>query len=241
MLPPVRGLLETTFIDWEGRLAAEVFLGGCNFRCPFCHARHLVLGDEDGESIPIDAVDACVERQEGWIDGIIISGGEPCLQPQLGDFVDHFRRLGLAVKLDTNGSRPEILARLIESGAVDAVSMDVKGPLDQRYHAIAGVEVDLEAIRSSIELLIGGNIEYEFRTTVCPSFHDDDAMDKTGLAVRGAQRYVLQRFRPVNCLDPAFNEVEPYTDEQMRRFADMVRKYVVSCQVRGDQESAGPS
>jgi pyruvate formate lyase activating enzyme len=115
--------------------------------------------------------------------------------------------------------------------------MDVKAPLDERYHQVAGVEVDLEAIRASIELIIRSGIEYEFRTTVCPPFHDKDVIEQIALAVRGAKKYVLQRFRPLNCLDPAFNDAPSYTEEQMRELADAARKYVTSCSVSGDADS----
>ncbi|MHA1518510.1 MAG: anaerobic ribonucleoside-triphosphate reductase activating protein, partial [Alphaproteobacteria bacterium] len=235
MLPPVKGLLETTMIDWEGRLATEVFLPGCNFRCPFCHARSLVLEGEVSESIPLAAVDACLERNAGWVDGVIISGGEACLQPGLPDLIRHFRAHGMAVKLDTNGSRPDVLDELLGKAMLTAVSMDVKAPLDERYHAVAGVHVDLDAIRASIEMLIAADVDHEFRTTLCPALHDADAVEQTALAVRGARRYVLQRFRPLNCLNPDFNRIEPFTDEAMRDFADIARRFVSSCQVRGDQ------
>jgi len=236
-IPAIKGLIEHTLIDWEGRLAAEVFLAGCNFRCPFCHARHLVLNRDELESIPLAAVDGCLSRNAGWIEGVVISGGEPTLAPGLPRLIEHFRTRGLAVKLDTNGSHPEVLARLLAEGRLSAVAMDVKAPLDERYHAAAGVTVNLDAIRESIELLIRSNIEYEFRTTVCPVFHDAAAIEGVALAVRGARRYVLQRFRPLNCLDPALTAVQPYNGEQMRRLAKVAARYVHSCAVRGDAES----
>ena len=237
MLPPIRGFIENTLIDWEGKIAAEVFLPGCNFRCGYCHARYLIESSPDDETIPLDSVLGAIRRQKGWIDGIVISGGEPTLQPGLGDLIRLFRENGLKVKLDTNGSRPEVLERLMQEKLLDHVAMDVKGPLDQRTCDIAGVQVDLDAIQRSIELLIGGDIAYEFRTTVCPAQLDPDAVEATALAVRGAALYYLQGFRPLNCLDPELNSVQPYNPDQMRDLCSRCAKYVRQCAVRGDQTS----
>jgi len=232
-LPPIRGFLPSTLIDWPGRVAAEVFLGGCNFRCPFCHASHLVLNPSELERIPIETVLEHLRRQEGWIDGVVISGGEPTLDDRLPALIRTLTQAGAPIKLDTNGTRPAVLRRLIEAGVIAAVSMDLKAPLDERYARSAGVEVDLAAIRESIDLLTAGDLDLEFRTTVCPAFHTPDDIVEAARAIAGVPKYCLQTFQPLNCIDPAMLDVKPYTDDEMRAMAEAAGDFVGTCWVRG--------
>ena len=234
---PIRGFIENSLLDWEGKIAALVFLSGCNFRCPYCHARHLLAPDDFDEAIPVEAVLWNLRQQRGWIDGVVISGGEPTLQPQLLDLIRTLRDEGVLVKLDTNGSRPDVLGKLLEYGVLDYVAMDVKAPLNGKYSEVAGVPVDLDEIRSSIELLISSDISYEFRTTVCPTQLAAEDIEHIGRAIRGAKRYYLQAFRPVNCLEPEMEQVKPYNPDEMRDLCRIAAKYVQRCMVRGDQGS----
>jgi len=237
MLPPIKGLIENTLLDWEGRLAAVVFLPGCNYRCGYCHARHLLSHTDQDEAIPIQHVLASLLRDRNWVDGVVISGGEPTLHASLRELIELFRESDVPVKLDTNGSRPKVLESLLEDGLLDYVAMDVKAPLDERYEKVVRQPVNLDAVRACIELLIESDIGYEFRTTVCPeSLAPDDVVD-TAKAVRGAALYYLQRFRPWNCLDETLHAVKPYNDEQMRDLAGRCAKYVRRCIVRGDAAS----
>ena len=237
MSPPIRGFLENTMLDWEGKLAAIVFLPGCNFRCGYCHARHLIESSECDESIPLEAILQSLRRQKGWIDGVVISGGEPTLHADLLDLIRAFRAEGLPVKLDTNGSRPDVLEDLLALQVLDYVAMDVKAPLDYRYDDVTGVSVVLDAVRRSIELLVTSDIPYEFRTTVCPAMLDTADIKGIGQAVRGARLLCLQPFRPVNCLDRSLEQVKPYNPDQMRRLCQVAAKYVRRCVVRGDSAS----
>lgn len=237
MAPPIRGYIENTLLDWEGRLAAVVFLPRCNFRCAYCHAAHLLGPGKPDEAIPLHAVLDALRRQKGWVDGVVISGGEPTLHADLRELIDAFRAEGWPVKLDTNGSRPDVLENLLERGVLDYVAMDVKAPLDFRYGEVVCALVDLEAIRQSIELLISSDIAYEFRTTVCPASLDADGVVGIAQAIRGARLYYLQPFRPVNCLDPALESLKPYNSDQMRRFGRLAGRYVRRCVVRGDSAS----
>ena len=237
MPPPIRGYIENTMLDWEGKLAAVIFLPGCNFRCAYCHARHLIEPTPPDEAIPIEAVLSSLQRQRGWVDGIVISGGEPTLYPDLPELISFFRVEGIGVKLDTNGSRPDMLERLLGRGIVDHVAMDIKAPLDHRYSEVAGVEVDLDAIRRSIELLMSSDIPYEFRTTACPSQLGEDEIAGIAQAVRGARHLYLQAFRPVNCLDRSFENIKPYNSDEMRTLSLVASRYVERCSVRGDEAS----
>ena len=240
-LPPIRGFIENTLIDWEGKIACEVFLPTCNLRCPFCHAGHLVINDGSLESIPVDAVTDCLDRHEGWIDGVVISGGEPTLHASLDALIEVFRAHGALVKLDTNGTRPEVIADLLSRGLLDAVSMDIKAPFDERYHAATATECDVAAIRRSVELLMASGIEYEFRTTVCPAFIGIEDLRDIVPVIRGAARYILQEFQPGDCLDPAMNDVAPYPRGALRQFAEELNPYVGECVVRGDWSGGGRS
>ena len=237
MAPPIRGFIENTLLDWEGKLAAIVFLPGCNFRCGYCHARHLVGPMPVDETIPLEAVLLSLRRQRGWVDGVVISGGEPTLHPDLMELIQLLRAEGVGVKLDTNGSRPDVLERLLARGGVDYVAMDVKAPLDPTYDEVAGVDVDLDAIRRSIALLMAGRTPYEFRTTVCPPQLGEEEIVRIAQAIRGARRWYLQAFRPVNCLDRAMETIRPYNPDEMRHLCQLAGDYVDQCAVRGDQAS----
>ncbi len=234
--PPIWGLLENTLIDWEGKIAAIIFLPGCNFRCRYCHAAHLLRGGPEHEVIPPQTVFDLVRNRRGWIDGVVVSGGEPLLHPTLPNLIQALKDLGVGVKLDTNGSSPDKLAALIDEGLIDFVAMDVKAPLTpEKYGEIAGVDVDVSAIRRSIDVLLQGRIDYEFRTTVCPVFTDADDVRGIAEAARGAKRLVLQQFRPQNLLDESLLDVKPYPIETLREFADIARPFVRECYVRGEK------
>jgi pyruvate formate lyase activating enzyme len=234
MLPPIRGFIESTLLDWEGRIASEIFLPGCNLRCPFCHAGHLVTHPDVLESIPLDAVTGYIDEQDGWIEGVVIGGGEPTLHDRLPDLIAELRRHGVGVKLDTNGTRPEVLEHLLTDGLVAMVSMDIKAPFDERYSLATAVEVDLGAVRRSVELLIASDVDIEFRTTVCPEFLDFGDLREMAGALRGSPLYVLQEFKPGDCLDPGMNEVQPYTRQELKRWASDLDPLVGRCIVRGD-------
>jgi len=233
-LPPIAGYHPVTLIDWPGRIAAVVFLPRCNLRCSFCHAGPLLK--EPQETIPLEAILEHLASRAGWIDGVVICGGEPTLWPGIGRLCEEFRRLGLAVKLDTNGTNPDRLEALLGAGLVDAVAMDLKAPIDERYHGVAGTRTDLRAINRSIDLLMESGVEYEFRTTVCPAFLAEDEIHAIGKRIAGARLWVLQRFEPANALDPILRTCEPYNIDRMESLAEIGRGYVARCPIRGQPE-----
>ena len=232
--PPIKGLIANSLIEWEGKISSVVFLAGCDFRCPFCHSPDLVTRS-DLEVIPFSAVVDTVRRAQGWIDGVVISGGEPTTYHDLESLILRIRALGVGVKLDTNGSNPDLLAELVSAGFIDSVSMDVKAPLDpDKYATAAGVPVDIAAIRESILTLIRSDIEYEFRTTFCPRIHSGDDILQIAEDLRGARRYILQIFRPTRCLDPAFEHVHSPSREELVMLASQAARFVLQCSVRGE-------
>ena len=237
--PPIKGLVENTLIDWEGKIAAIVFLPQCNFRCRYCHAPHLVDPPPDLETIPVGAVLDLLRERKGWIDGVVVTGGEPLLHANLRPLLTVLRAEGVGIKLDTNGTSPDALAELIDEGLIDFVSMDVKAPLDrEQYEAIVEAECDMAALGRTIQLLIEGEVDYEFRTTVCPAFTDADDIVEIARALSGAKRLVLQQFRPQNCLDRYLLEVEPLIRETLQEYAALAAPYVETCFVRGDPKTS---
>ena len=210
-LPAIKGFLETSFLDWPGRLCAVVFLGGCNFRCPFCHNHPLVLAPEGIETIPADHVLGRLAAMGPWLGGICVSGGEPTLSPGLAELLAVFKTTGLPVKLDTNGTRPEVLEELLAAGLVAMIAMDVKAPLDQPgYDACAGTRVDLAAIDRSIELIKKSGLPHQFRMTVVPGLHDEAAVEAWGAFLAGSP-LKLQNFNPRTTLNPDVLPAQGFT------------------------------
>ena len=180
-----------------------------------------------------------LRERKGWIDGVVVTGGEPLLHANLRPLLTVLRAEGVGIKLDTNGTSPDALAELIDEGLIDFVSMDVKAPLDrEQYEAIVEAECDMAALGRTIQLLIEGEVDYEFRTTVCPAFTDADDIVEIARALSGAKRLVLQQFRPQNCLDRYLLEVEPLIRETLQEYAALAAPYVETCFVRGDPKTS---
>ena len=198
----IAGLQPVSLCDYPGRVAAVVFTQGCNFCCGFCHNGGLVPPEpQAGRLIPQGQVLDWLAKRAAFLDGLVVSGGEPTLQPDLTGFIEQVRGLGLLVKLDTNGSRPEVLRGLIEGRCVDFVAMDVKAPFE-RYGQVAGVEVSVAAIRASIALIASSGIEHEFRTTVVPALLADRDIEAIRRALPPASPYRVQSFVPELAMDP---------------------------------------
>ncbi|HJW96755.1 MAG TPA: anaerobic ribonucleoside-triphosphate reductase activating protein [archaeon] len=220
----IKGLEKTSLIDYPGRMAAVIFLGGCNFRCPFCHNRELVLEPEKSGSIPEQEVLDFLEGRREWLDGIVVSGGEPTIYRDLPEFFGKLKGLGYPVKLDTNGTNPGMLKELMEKGLVDYIAMDIKGPLES-YGKASGASVDTEKIKESIKLIIDSGIEHEFRSTVLPAMHAKEDVEEMAKLVKGANKLYLQQFRPKNTLDPDFEREKPFQESEMLELRDLCAKH----------------
>lgn len=217
-------------LDYPGHVACTVFTGGCDLRCPFCHNSQLVL--EPGKT-PIDeaVLFDLLRRRRGVLDGVAITGGEPLLQPDIGDFISRIRDMGYSVKLDTNGTHPARLAELLDAGAVDYVAMDVKNSEDRYARTVGIADFDVSAVRRSIEVIMSTAPDYEFRTTVVAEFHDIDSFLGIGRMINGAKRYFLQGFRDSGALiAPGLHAVPR---EEMEKFAAACGHYVESAELRG--------
>ncbi len=217
----IKGFLETSFVDWHGKICAVLFLGGCNFRCPFCHNHRLALNPDGMEDVPWPAVVSRLDRLRGWVDGVCITGGEPTLHPQLSLMVLALKEMGFQVKLDTNGSHPRVLEALAGRGLLDAVSMDVKAPLrEAAYAQCAGVPVSVERIRRSMGVLERRVPEAEFRTTVVPGLLGEEEILAIAGALPPTGTYRLLGFRNQDVLDPALRFVDPYPDAVLESLRD---------------------
>jgi len=229
----IHGLQKMTLLDFPGRVACTVFLGGCDFRCPFCHNFELV----DGTARPLlDEAEllAFLGKRRGLLDGVAITGGEPCLHRDLPELLEKIRALGFSVKLDTNGCHPDLLQELLDRGLVDYAAMDIKNS-PAKYAATCGVEqVDMDAICRSIELLMSGPADYEFRTTVVRELHEAADFAEIGRMIRGARRYFLQCFTDRDTV-PSRTLHAPTADE-LRRYAEIVRPFVPDTQLRGVEQ-----
>ena len=232
----IAGLQKMTLLDFPGKVACTVFLQGCNFRCPFCHNSGL-LGGTGEPLLDADGLLSFLKSRKGLLDGVCVTGGEPTLQPELPDLLEKIKAMGFAVKLDTNGSRPELLRRLAEGNLIDYVAMDVKN-CPARYAETAGMAPALLGkIEESLRLLLSGSVDYELRTTMVAEFHDEGAMEEMGrwLAAlvpgKKPKRLFLQRFADRDSvLCPGLHAPDP---ARMARCREVLRPYSEFVALRG--------
>jgi pyruvate formate lyase activating enzyme len=221
----IKGFSEISFLDWPGKLCSVLFLPLCNFRCPYCHNHSLIFHPEQYSTVPLEDILVHLHSLRTWIDGVCLTGGEPTLHADLPLLVQEIKRNGFLVKLDTNGSHPQMLENLIEGGEIDFVSMDVKAPLDPfRYSRSIGLPVKLKPILESIEILKRGKVEYEFRMTVVPGLHQEEDIQMLGDQLKSGQRFILQNFNPENPLDPSLKNTVPYDPKVLKKMEKMVQE-----------------
>ncbi len=228
------GFLRTSLLDWDGHVVSTIYLPGCNFRCHYCHNKEVVLSPEGFEEVPLSEVEDFVRENSDFLDGVVVSGGEPTLHSDLPELLRRLKALHIKIKLDTNGTNPDMLEDLIDSGLVDYVAMDLKAPLDDKYEDVAGTKVDLEKIKRSIQLLETSGIEHEFRTTVVPILLTPADIEAMAAYIGGTRKYALQQFRPDHTLDPNFSVIKPYPKSTIRAMAESAKRYVRQVVIRGD-------
>jgi pyruvate formate lyase activating enzyme len=235
----ILGWSKTTLLDYPGRIASTLFLQGCNFRCPYCHNPDLVLSEPGGGKTPLldsEEILAYLSTYSRMIEGVCLTGGEPLLQKGLAELCRRIRRLGLRVKLDTNGSLPGRLASLLDGFLLDYVAVDIKGP-PGKIGAMARTEAPeaelAAATKATVDLLQASGVQYELRTTVVPGLLDDGDLLAVGEWLAGDHRYFLQQFRPGKCLDPLFTGLRPYPPEFLHEQARALSGFFSECSVRG--------
>ena len=226
----IGGMQKLTLLDYPGKVACTVFLSGCNLRCLFCHNPALVLSGRRTDGLSAEEVLAFLETRHGKLDGVCVTGGEPTLQPELPGFLEEIRRLGYAVKLDTNGTDPAMLKQLIRGGLLDYVAMDIKNSPARYAQTCGGVDV-LAQVQKSAALLMADAVDYEFRTTVCAPLHTPRDMEEIGRWLKGTKRYFLQPF-----VDPGAlvgGGVRALSEEEIKALRNSVLPYIPNTQIRG--------
>lgn len=226
----IKNLVPLSCVDWDGKVSAVIFLPNCNFRCPFCYNTALVLNPEKFQTKSFEEIRQHLRKNKGWLDGIVITGGEPTINEKLPSFCKQFKNLGVGVKLDTNGTNPAMIERLIDEALVDYVALDVKAPLTvEAYSKATGVNAEnlMAHVEKTIQILLEGSVDYEFRTTLVPTIHDEEDMEQICGSIKGCRKYVLQNFiGDVETLDPELRNVKPFSIAEMERFLELARKKV---------------
>jgi pyruvate formate lyase activating enzyme len=221
----IKGLQKTCLIDFEPYISAVVFLGGCNFRCGYCHNPELVLNSNNIEEISEEDFFSFLDERRKWLDGVCISGGEPTIHKDLIQFINKIKEKGLLVKLDTNGYNSDLIKKLIELKLIDYIAMDIKTKLEN-YNEFCGVKVDISKIKESISIIKNCGIDYEFRTTAIPLFVTNEDIVSIGKFLKGSKKYVIQNFSPrEDMIEARFKNVRPYKKEELEKMKDSVKGF----------------
>jgi pyruvate formate lyase activating enzyme len=220
----IKGLQKLTLIDYPGQIACTIFTFGCNFRCPFCYNAGLVI-DDSTPTIPEEEILNFLRERKGFLTGVCITGGEPTLHADLPQFIYRIKRMGYLVKLDTNGTNPRMVENLILRGLVDYVAMDIKAPWE-KYNQIVKVEVDLDEIKKTFDLIVRSSIDHEIRTTVVPRIHTQADIVTIARQIKQAERYYLQQFQPIKTLDPQFMRLKPFDVEELEKMCKKCNRYL---------------
>ena len=225
------GLEKMSLVDYDGKVAATLFTGGCNFKCPFCHNSPLVLSFRELPTIPEEEILKYLDKRKGILDGVCISGGEPTLQKDLPNFLEKVKNLGYSVKLDTNGTNPELVKSLVDNGLCDYFAMDIKNDREN-YAAIIGFDnYDTAKVEKTVEYFLNGNAAYEFRTTLVSEFHKEENIKNIGIWLKGANKYFLQKFKDGgSCIQ---SNLSPVENEKVIHYLEILKNYITEVKLRG--------
>jgi len=233
----IKGFVDISFSDWDGIISSVIFLPSCNLRCPFCYNKSLVLSPEKMPAIPQEKVENYLQNNRKWIDGVVITGGEPSLHHDLPLLCKKMKEIDFKVKVDTNGTNPVMISKLIEKGFVDFVALDLKAPFTEgEYSEACGVNAApfLEKIRETVGILLSDVVEYEFRTTVVPNIHQTEDIKKICKAVKGCKKYALQNFKSdVETIDSRYQNFKPFSQAEMEFFLRVAKPFVSNVVLRG--------
>ncbi len=225
------GMQKMTLLDYPGYVACTLFTGGCNFRCPFCHNALLVLDLDENYTIPEEEVLAFLKKRQGLLDGVCVTGGEPLINKDIGDFLSKVKELGFKIKLDTNGTNPALLKELVSQNLVDYVAVDIKNSPEKYAETVGLKSFDMSTINETVNFLMSGCVDYEFRTTVTKQFHTEKSMEEAARFIRGAKRYFLQNF--VDSGNLIGSGITGQSKEEMEKLLAAVKKYVSDSCLRG--------
>lgn len=223
------GIDKLSLLDYEEKTSCVLFAKHCNFRCPFCHNGLTVLESE--ETIPWEEIEAYLIKRKGLIDAVVFSGGEPTLMDDLFNKIKEVKQLGYLIKLDTNGTNPEILEKLINENLIDYVAMDIKNSLSRYPETVGCPKIDTSKIIESIKIICKSPINYEFRTTLVKEFHDENAIQELGILIKGSHKLYLQKFvERDGCIKKGLHEVDEIT---AKKFKEILSNYVDEVHLRG--------
>ena len=227
---PISRYQRLSLTDFPGRLCAKVVVPGCNFRCPYCLKQDLIFDYLGHDRIPEKEILSHLFRVKDFLSGLCIGGGEPTLHNGLLQFCYKIRSMGFHIKIDTNGTRPKRLKKLMEERLVDYIAMDIKAPID-RYSDVVLHKVDVKAVDDSVKTIRRGSTDYEFRSTMVPGLLDALDLEEIAQYLVGSKRFVIRRHKPGDCLDLAFAEMKPYSKKQLMEFRDLVAPFFAECMI----------
>lgn len=227
----IGGLQKVSLIDYPGEISSIIFLQGCNFKCPYCHNLELVDSKLFGQCLGEKDVLEFLKTRIGKIDAVTISGGEPTIQNDLIRFIKRIKKMGFAVKLDSNGSRPEVIQKLFSEKLLDFIAMDIKAPLT-KYENIARVPLKTDSIKESIKIILKSKIEHEFRTTVVESLVTENDIIQIAKLISGARSYTLQKFVPTKTLDKKYLKAKPFSDNELEKIRKRLEKEIPIVKIR---------
>ncbi len=228
----IKGFEGTSLLDYPKKISAVIFLAGCDFRCPYCHNPDLIGSGSHIPDIPLEYVLEKLKHRKQFIDGVVITGGEPTIHNNLHEIIQPLKKLGFPVKLDTNGYNPELLQSLFEKKLIDYVAMDVKSSLEN-YSKAVGKVIDVNRIKESIKLIIKKAPDYEFRTTVVPSLINEQDIESIAQLLKGSKVFYVNQFRSIVTYDRAYENEKSYDKDVLFKFKDILNKTIAHVEVRG--------
>ena len=236
----IGGYLKTSLIDWPGKIASVIFIPGCNFRCPFCHNSGLVDPRKIKKIRPFleKQIFEDFKKRKKWLDGVVLTGGEPLFQPDLEKLLRKIKQLGFKIKLDTNGSLPDKLQPLLAQKLIDYVALDIKTTLDDQYSKAIGLKkYDPLPVKKTLNLLLKSRIPFELRTTIVPGIHDLEKLKKMAkqlkkIVSKKKINWFWQNFQPKNCLEPQFEKIKPYLQADLEGFLKTVERFYLGVKLR---------
>jgi len=229
----ILGFIETSLVDWDKKVSSVIFLGGCCFNCPFCQNYPLAKDSKELKEIDWDLIKDKLLKKKKWIDGVVLSGGEPMMHPEIFGLLIKIKELGYATKIDTTGYYPYPLKEAIELGLVDYVAMDIKTTLDKRYDKACGRKVHLVVIERTVRLLKESGVDYEFRTTMVPGIVGQEELIEIAKKIAPVKKYVLQQFVAKNARLASFRTKKAYTKEEIKDIISPLKNYIYEVSLRG--------
>jgi pyruvate formate lyase activating enzyme len=231
----IKGFIKSSMLDWDGKIVSTVYVPHCNMRCPFCHNRSLILTPDEHPTIELGEILNFYKERKDFLDGLCLTGGEPCLYGDLAEVLKPFKEAGALIKLDSNGTFPERIKELVDAKLIDYIAMDIKNTLEfEEYKKASSLksEVLFNNVKESIAYIKSCKLPYEFRTTVVPTIHDKQSILNIAEYIKGAEKYALQNFQPENTLDAEFEKLTPFSVKDIEEMAESIKLLINEVVIR---------